>query len=279
MAYKLNLTGEEFEYKIKNPQPVNLLDNSDFTNPVNQRGQTTYAASGYTIDRWIASSTQPVSISSSGITLNGTNGVIVLRQRFTNLKDGIYTVAVKVGDYINVRQYQKEGTTYTRIYTNSSYDGGYLQLIHNTYPEFQIRANSGSIVTVEWAAVYEGAYTEANLPTYQPKNYSTELLECQRYFYRVPSEAKTSYTGYIFDSTTLRVTIPLPVPMRTTPTLNVTNSANITAYGNSTIRIDTIAVGTLDKNACSLQCNGSFSEIGISVAMRFNTEVTLSADL
>lgn len=36
--------------------PVNLLDNSDFTNPVNQRGQTEYLGSGYSIDRWACNS-------------------------------------------------------------------------------------------------------------------------------------------------------------------------------------------------------------------------------
>ena len=39
----------------------NLLDNSDFTNPVNQRGQASYTMSangGYTIDRWMVGSSE-----------------------------------------------------------------------------------------------------------------------------------------------------------------------------------------------------------------------------
>ena len=30
----------------------NLLDNWYFANPVNQRGQTSYTGTGYTVDRW-----------------------------------------------------------------------------------------------------------------------------------------------------------------------------------------------------------------------------------
>ena len=32
--------------------PRDMLYNSDFTNPVNQRGATSYTGAGYTIDRW-----------------------------------------------------------------------------------------------------------------------------------------------------------------------------------------------------------------------------------
>ena len=43
------LGGKAPEYYL---QPRNLLDNSDFRNPVNQKGQTSYTEVGYTIDRW-----------------------------------------------------------------------------------------------------------------------------------------------------------------------------------------------------------------------------------
>ena len=56
----------------------NLLDNSDFRNPVNQRGQTTYNAKWqYTIDRWIVASVSSdgalsLDITDSGITITNT---------------------------------------------------------------------------------------------------------------------------------------------------------------------------------------------------------------
>lgn len=38
---------------VRKAAPWNLLDNSDFSNPVNQRGAASYSTSGYTIDRWM----------------------------------------------------------------------------------------------------------------------------------------------------------------------------------------------------------------------------------
>ena len=48
-ADSAKLGGKAPEYYL---QPRNLLDNSDFRNPVNQRGAKSYSVSGYTIDRW-----------------------------------------------------------------------------------------------------------------------------------------------------------------------------------------------------------------------------------
>jgi hypothetical protein len=42
---------------FKKANPINLLDNSDFRNPVNQRGNTAKVGKGvYTIDRWLIDS-------------------------------------------------------------------------------------------------------------------------------------------------------------------------------------------------------------------------------
>ena len=71
-ADSAKLGGKAPEYYI---QPRNLLDNSDFRNPVNQRKQTSYELDswgGYCIDRWSAFSIGgTVSIGSAGITLSG----------------------------------------------------------------------------------------------------------------------------------------------------------------------------------------------------------------
>ena len=52
--------------------PVNLLDNSDFTNPVNQKGQNNYSSKPeYCIDRWYTpNSNFVVSIINSGVKLS-----------------------------------------------------------------------------------------------------------------------------------------------------------------------------------------------------------------
>ena len=59
-------------YHKKFSHPRNLLDNSDFTNPVNKRGQTSYTGNGYTIDRWrTTAATTSHELTSGGIKVFG----------------------------------------------------------------------------------------------------------------------------------------------------------------------------------------------------------------
>ena len=67
---------------------LNLLDNSDFTNPVNQRGATSYSGAGtYCIDRWDISSTATVSVVADGIKISATT-LSGIRQKIENITDG-----------------------------------------------------------------------------------------------------------------------------------------------------------------------------------------------
>ena len=76
---------------------------------------------------------------------------------------------------------------------------------------------SGTL-TVRWAALYPGAYTADTFPTPVPRLYSTELLECQRYFYSFKT-GSGSFNGYYSSSTVARFMFNLPVKMRVTPTI------------------------------------------------------------
>ena len=258
----------------------NLLDNSDFRNPVNQRGNTTYTDAAYTIDRWKASAAQPVTLTAEGIKLDGTNGSIVLEHRFASLPDGVYTAAVKANNHVHVRQYQKNGTTYTKGYENAAYSGGYIQLLNNSYPALQVRANAGNVVTIEWAAVYPGAYTAETLPAYVPKGYAAELLECQRYYYKIPSSGLISYCGFAGSATNMRATIPMPVPMIASPSITVGSVSNISIYTASTAGATTaVEVSGIDGNTVMLNLTTSGLTAWKPCVMRFNTTAALSADL
>ena len=205
---------------VRKAAPRNLLDNSDFRNPVNQRGKTSYTAAGYTIDRWISASVMPVNVSSNGITLDGTNGSIVLTQIIDGLDDGVYTFAAKVNGSISLRVYKKEGTTYTRLDATPNYTGGYLQMLtYSSRPAVQIRANSGYVVNLEWAALYEGEYTAETLPEYQPKGYGAELAECQRYYIKM---GRVFTAGWVSGSAKVYyMPVSIPVGMRLVPTFKM----------------------------------------------------------
>lgn len=177
----------------------NLLDNSNFRNPVNQRGATSLASSGYTIDRWViatASGTPSANITSSGLEVtNSGGGSIYLLQRITKgtiKSEKQYTIACQFAD----------GTIST------SY--GYIDRSHTEYDAINFVFPSGTIIAL--AAIYEGAYDASTLPAYQPKGYAAELAECQRYYrevYRVfgTSIGNVSREAIIFEP-----------PMRVAPT-------------------------------------------------------------
>lgn len=76
-------------------------------------------------------------------------------------------------------------------------------------------------VGIEWIALYEGEYTAATLPEYQPKGYWAELAECQRYYIRWNSYKKLGIAvPYATDKCVGYVFVP---EMRTTPSFNFKN--------------------------------------------------------
>lgn len=165
---------------VKNPK--NLLINSNFKNPVNSQGKMSYNKSGYIIDKWVSNSNQSVNLSNDGIIVTGAETSIVLSQTIIDLPDGIYTAVIKTNNALQIRQYKKVGTVYTKEYDEGEYLGGYIQLYDNLgIPTFTFRVDSGYTVTVEWVALYSGGYTIENLPEYLPKNYEEELLICTQY--------------------------------------------------------------------------------------------------
>ena len=155
---------------IKKAAPRNILDNSDFRHPVNQRGITVSNVFGYGLDRWIHvdksfSGTVSITTDANGTTFNTSDGTDVgLIQRFIdkNYYDGEYTAAIKTGD-------------------GSILIGGVMTEnaeAHMKQAVFWFPTGT----TVVWAALYEGAYTAETLPEYHPKGYAVELAECRRYY-------------------------------------------------------------------------------------------------
>ena len=125
----------------------NLLDNSNFTNPVNQRnGSGTISASGYFIDRWkLVSGT--VQITANGLVLNG-----IISQILENAVGTDVTASASAG--------------------TASYD--------NSTKTFTLTATGQ---TITWAKLEKGSVATP----YVPKGYGAELSECLRYYYQVAS--------------------------------------------------------------------------------------------
>lgn len=215
------LGGKAPEYYL---QPRNLLDNSDFTNPVNQRGVTNTSAIGYCIDRWI------FSLSGSGA-LSVQDGLLMF-----NASDGSYSEIVQIQESSSALS-EKEMTfavciapdnimclnfTYGTNASVLSADGN-IALIHYDGDRLYIRffSTGDNWIGVKWAALYEGTYTADTLPPYVPKGYAAELAECQRYYLPVSDYWNMGVvltgTGYIC------LNIPTNIKMRISPTPIISN--------------------------------------------------------
>lgn len=173
----------------------NLLDNSNFA--INQRGNTAYSGSGYTVDRWKTTNSNMITTVNDGfITLtvaSDASGSGYLRQIFeTPLTSGKFTLAVCVRGTGEGRVYfatngsssgcgatSFSGTTDWRVrFVSCDAAGG------SSIPDqFTIRCEPGATLDIKWAALYEGTYTAATLPPYATKGYAHELLECQRFYH------------------------------------------------------------------------------------------------
>ena len=189
-------------------QPRNLLDNSNFRNPVNQRGQSSYNGITYTIDRWRSWDSNNI----------------------TTLNDGSISVSVHIVQGIP-KNHLKNGSTYTialcaldgTIYVNSGVYAPDAEDFGDWTHTWVEITDSGDMAiylrngTYVWVALYEGSYDASTLPAYQPKGYAAELAECQRYYRRFINSAPAMSTA----ATAIEAEMPLEPPMRVVPTITI----------------------------------------------------------
>lgn len=231
--------------QVKKAAPWNLLDNSDFTNPVNQRGATNYSGAVYGIDRWKSQSVRTVVMVNDGyihIESNDSNDLTTFLTQWiepVKLKDGTkYTFAVQMKDGL-IHTVSAEVSVDMETAAKEVYANG--ELIAKLYLKYDSNVNLYGVtiesmlavgIDIVNAALYEGEYTADNLPVYQPKGYGAEMLECQRYYYPF-GYSIGGFSGYTYGTTLARCCIQLPSPMRINPTLTVSDISVIGVYPGS----------------------------------------------
>ena len=195
---------------IKGKSIYNLLDNSYFANPVNQRGKTTYNGSGYTIDRWRTWDTGDVTIHDGYISVETS----IYQNISTKLDTSkAYTLIVMNTD--------NQFTLVSGSITNDLWGSG-INLMYNngeSYVRIYAEPHTKNLV---WAALYEGAYNVDSFPEYVLKGYAVELAECQRYYRPFITDALAMSTN----STTIDASMQLNPPMRIPPTITITSVIN-----------------------------------------------------
>ena len=272
--------------KLGAVQPRNLLDNSNFKNPVNQRNITDGQEVGkraYFLDRWKSGS------EAKTLTINE-NGII-----FELMDQMLPEDTVPNGMTATAACMWSDGTvqTVTRTITRGDIwqnsvsgekDGAYIAIVDMGTGETCARIVNSNGKTLVWAALYEGAYTADTLPPYVEKGYMQELLECQRYFYLLPNAGGgLSYGGYNNSADNARISVFTPVPMRIVPSVSVENMENLSIFSleSGLASVSAVEVLNAQRNGVALNVTPAspFQKNWTPVAMRLNTIVTLSADL
>lgn len=220
------LGGKEPKYYL---QPRNLLDNSDFTNPVNQRGVTTHTGNGYSIDRWRAYHSDTIHrVTNEGVIVSSNSGVNP--NMYQPLENGV----IKENQIYTAACCDANGNVYIWSGIPSRDTGGNIVVVYNNSSSnsgvflfrISVSASGPQNTPLVWAALYEGEYTIDNLPPYIPKGYTSELLECQRYafapgslFRLCPSQVTPNLMDF---------SITIPVLMRDVPSFT---PSTLTLYG------------------------------------------------
>jgi hypothetical protein len=259
--------------QARKASPHNILDNSDFSHPVNQRGQTEYyGTTGYTIDRWRATSVLRVTVNDGYVSIkNESTGYYSLTQYFDpnifQFKQGeVYTAACKLHDgTILCGSVAITASEYDRAFRM---DSGTTARFYGSTNRFILMFAPGDAVDFEWVAIYKGEYTADTLPEYHPKGYGAELAECQRYF-RVVQNGN-GYAGnnaYIF----------FPFEFRVVPTATVVSLGTIRTDGSSVTPTGVTAVNQY-QGSVRLTMSGTYPSSN-QPANLYNANIQLSADL
>lgn len=191
--------------------PYNWLHNSDMTNVINQRGQSSYDGTIYGIDRWKGRAAyQTVSVRTTDITVKATgtsySGIIQKVENMSKLAGKTITFAAQVLSNVvpNLRILDAsgnalasvDGTAQTTQNLILTYTVPSDATADSVIPAIMLRTMaSGDYMRIFWAALYEGSYTADTLPTYQPKGYAAEMAECKRYCTILPEQTSCLFSA------------------------------------------------------------------------------------
>ena len=186
MNVTVNYTHEDLPHVLNKISGKNLLHNADFRNPVNQRGQTSYDSTGYTIDRW------KNKFGTGKITVNGGDGGIALAATDNNVFFTQILRKVPMGKMVTLSALTSEG----EVFGSSVWDGTdkypyqdsiFSLMIGGTDNSVSLTALHGNTVVIYAAKLELGSVsTLANDP---PADIGEELQKCKRYYRQWTTEA------------------------------------------------------------------------------------------
>lgn len=254
----------------------NLLINSDFRHPVNQRGQTTYTegTARYGIDRWfLYNSTREVVNSSSITVTNVGQATTWFAQKFEHPLDNSesYAITVKVGTIVgsgvNVSiGNQDEATTRHTLQTGINTFVVEPNEISSSMEQFVITLPVGASIELIYAKLEQGA----TATSFVPRLFAEELALCQRYY-----EERTLVFFPLGGTTPTQNFVAVNggqhfVEKRSVPTVAVGTLYDYTgADSGATVKSNTCTA----KSLRAINLNASCDDYMIRAAVTFDAEV------
>ncbi len=270
------------------PCNKNLLINSDFRNPVNQRGETVYTwqvgnGHSYFIDGWFRTR-GIVKLTDEGFTYNVVSGQASawLGQTIENYGslDKTATISILLSDNTLL---SATGNTTVRFGTEhggATYCVQYEPRGHASSATFEIWRDDATTETD--VSVVAAKMELGNIQTLAHKegdtwvlnempNYAEELLKCQRYQVVLGGVHTHSVFGIGFNNTAVqaRVLSSLGVPLRAAPTISTVGTFELTSIEDNTLKdVTNITFGSITQNAVFLLVESSGLQTGSLVTLR-----------
>lgn len=214
----------------------NLLDNWDFRNPINQRGETSYqlTTTMFAIDRWQARNptgvVSAITINEGYITfekLSGTDAATHVQEieNLSLLRGHVVTLSVESDGVIYAKSFTVASSglfdSPDIVFPNGWRSDIYLTADNTTYRSVRFWCGTQNVqlnisrVKLELGSVS----TLANDP---PADYGKELRRCQRYYY------KSELWHYLcLRGSSQTTSIVFPVTMRKVPSIKLISGINI----------------------------------------------------
>lgn len=214
----------------------NLLDNAIFIGggsqqgggqlPVNQRGQTSYTAVGYAIDRWRCVASTTLNINSDGIIINTSNLGDMIHTFAPNIIPGkTYTLSVlaeiiagspRLGAWDVGEVKMTNGLSKFTFTAVSTTDSVYFCRNADGDPVCSVKAKAAKLeLGSTQTLAYQDEYGAWQLLPQPESDYATQLVKCQRYFRSF--NAWTKFEADYIDAN--RVYFSIPGDMRIDPTV------------------------------------------------------------
>lgn len=196
----------------------NLLDNAYFVGggsqlgdevfPINQRGQTSYAGSGYAFDRYIVETYVTATLQATGIRVQTTVLYVGITQRVpvNRIEAGkTYTMSVIVDGTLYYTPFVADGSGnwFSALYIDGL--DWYVPMRYTSnYWEVKVINSLGNIDHIVSAVKLELG-TVSTLANDAPPDYGTELRKCQYYYRELSATSSIALAAWAYSSNTCTV--------------------------------------------------------------------------